>query len=145
MSSLTVCVDASLVVRLFVGPDDADVWRLWDEWATAEVAVHAPALLGYEVTNALHRYHRAGFLSSDSADLVLDAALSLPIRYEHSPVLLRHALRLADRLGLSAAYDAQYLAVAEHLDAELWTADKRLVRQAASGPVTVRLVGQVEP
>jgi predicted nucleic acid-binding protein len=81
----------------------------------------------------------------DAADLALDAALSLPIRYEHSPALLRHALRLADRLALSAAYDAQYLAVAEHLDAELWTADKRLAQQAASGPVMIRLLGPVEP
>ena len=37
------------------------------------------------------------------------------------------ALRWADRLGQSKAYDGQYAALAESLEAELWSADERLV------------------
>jgi predicted nucleic acid-binding protein len=37
------------------------------------------------------------------------------------------ALHWAERIGHSKAYDAQYLALAESLSAEFWTADVRLV------------------
>lgn len=39
------------------------------------------------------------------------------------------ALHIAADLGLAATYDAHYLALAKQLDAELWTADARLVRE----------------
>lgn len=38
------------------------------------------------------------------------------------------ALILASRSDLPATYDAHYLALAEELDCEFWTADKRLAR-----------------
>ena len=41
--------------------------------------------------------------------------------------LHRAALQWAERIGQSKAYDAQYLALAESLSAEFWTADARLV------------------
>lgn len=40
---------------------------------------------------------------------------------------MHSALDLAERLSLSATYDAHYLALAEWLGAEFWTADQRLV------------------
>ena len=40
------------------------------------------------------------------------------------------ALRWATRLNQRPAYDAFYLAVAQRLDAELWTADRRLCHNA---------------
>ena len=45
------------------------------------------------------------------------------------PTLELHlaALHWAERIGQSNAYDAQYLALAESLSAEFWTADVRLV------------------
>ena len=48
------------------------------------------------------------------------------------PTLELHisALRWAARLGGTQAYDAQYLALAEELNAELWTADRRLASNA---------------
>jgi predicted nucleic acid-binding protein len=42
----------------------------------------------------------------------------------------RNALVWAERIGQRAAYDAVYLALAEYLNAELWTADKRLADAA---------------
>ncbi|MBC8099768.1 MAG: type II toxin-antitoxin system VapC family toxin [Armatimonadetes bacterium] len=40
--------------------------------------------------------------------------------------LYRRAYELAEQLSLPTAYDAQYLAVAEHLGCDFWTADERL-------------------
>jgi predicted nucleic acid-binding protein len=55
--------------------------------------------------------------------------------------LHHQALVLADALGLSATYDAHYLALAEHLGCELWTDDERLIRQVTNSLPFVRWIG----
>jgi len=42
----------------------------------------------------------------------------------------RVALRWADRLGVTIADDTQYLALAEQLRVDFWTADRRLAGAA---------------
>jgi predicted nucleic acid-binding protein len=51
-----------------------------------------------------------------------------------APTLTLHqsALLWAERLGQSKVYDAQYVALAESLSAEFWTADQRLVNSLRS-------------
>ena len=141
MNGTVVCVDASLVLRLFLGPDDTRAWEQWDRWTAEGRTIHAPALLGYETANALHRFHRAGFLSRASRDVVLDAILALPIRLDNDAGLHRRALALATELALPAAYDAHYLALARSLDAEFWTADARLARQVGDRSPRVMVLG----
>jgi len=141
MSTSAVCVDASFVLRMFMGPDDAEAWEQWDAWLREGRSIHAPHLLAYEVVNALCRYHRAGYLSLPSVELALDAALSLPLCLESPRALHLAALRLAAGLDLAAAYDAHYLALARQLDAELWTADARLLREAAGAEISIRVLG----
>ena len=127
MSSLWICVDASLVIRLVADPADEAVRRLWEGWDADGRLVAAPTLLYYEVTNGLFQYQRLGLLTSDAVQLAQQAALSLPISLHGQATLHRRALGLAGGLVLPATYDAHYLALAEALDAEFWTADKRLV------------------
>lgn len=53
------------------------------------------------------------------------------------------ALEWAERLGQARTYDAQYLALAEHLGSVFWTADQRLVNRARQlGVEWVRWVGE---
>jgi len=55
----------------------------------------------------------------------------------------RSAFDWAERLNQARAYDALYLALAESLPAELWTADRRLVDRARQIGVTwVRWIGE---
>lgn len=143
MSASAVCVDASFVVRMFVGPDDAEAWDRCDAWLVEGRSLYAPHLLVYEVANALYRYHRAGYLSLASAEIALNAALGLPVRLESAGALHLAALHLAADLGLPATYDAQYLALARQLDAELWTADARLSREVGDRGPRIRLLGGV--
>jgi predicted nucleic acid-binding protein len=106
------------------------------------VLVCAPTLLVYELTNVFHKYQRRGHLSPSTTRLVLEAALELPIFLEPHATLAAAALRISTALGLSAAYDAYYLALAEQFGAELWTADVRLNRRAGPFQDCVRIVGE---
>lgn len=128
MNSSSVCVDANLVVRLVADPRDKLVRTLWEQWDSEKRLLCAPTLLYFEVTNALYRYQRAELMSSSSMRLALNAALSLPIRLYGEEKLHSLAIDFAERFSLPAAYDAHYLALAQHLSAEFWSADKRLIK-----------------
>ncbi len=79
-------------------------------------------------------------LSAGAVDLALQAALALPLRLYGEAHLHARALALAARLDLPAAYDAHYLALAEWLGGELWTADGRLARAVGASLPWVRLI-----
>jgi predicted nucleic acid-binding protein len=98
-------------------------------------------LLFYEVTNALHRYHRHGWMKEGTVRSALEAALALPVELHGDASLHERALEMATELGLAAAYDAHYLALAERLRAEFWTADGKLVRAVGARFDWVRLLG----
>lgn len=61
---------------------------------------------------------------------------------DFDPGVTLRAVDLADTFGQSASYDAHYLALAEHLGCELWTADEKF-RNATKGTFKwVRWVGE---
>lgn len=135
-----LCVDANLVFRGIAEPDNAAVQRVWQRWRRERRSLAAPRLLRYEVTNALHRAQQHGLLSRGTAVAALRAVLALPIRLHEDDGLHERALDLAGRFGLAAAYDAHYVALAEQLGVELWTADRRLARAVQEELSWVRLV-----
>ena len=128
MASNWINVDASLVVRLLVDTEDDRLPAQWREWHEAGRLFAAPSLLFYEVTNTLYQYQRHGYLSAETGREALSAALGLPIQTHYDTDLHDLSYQFAGRFGLSATYDAHYLALAEHLGGEFWTADRRLVR-----------------
>lgn len=136
-----VCVDCSFVVRLLVDHASSPAAaRLWREWLDQGLVVAAPALLYYEVVNALHRYLRGGYLTDEEASAALEVGLSLGLVLHGELDLHRQAARLAGELGLPAAYNAHYLALAVQLAAPLWTADGRLFRKVRQDLPWVKLL-----
>ena len=130
---MPVCVDASFVVRLLLGGEEADrASARWAGWMNAGERVLAPELMLAETTNALHRCGQAGLLQPAEVDEAVRHVGALGIELSPMAPLVGPALSLARRLALPAAYDAFYLALAERESAELWTADLRLTR-AVSG------------
>lgn len=125
-NSSIVCVDANIVVRLVLFADDK-IQTIWKNWVSDEGRFVAPSLLHYEVVNSLYQYQKHGQISSESLERALEAALTLPVDLVDDDHLHRRALMSAAQYGLSAAYDAHYFALAEWMDIDLWTADKRLV------------------
>jgi len=126
-NSSTVCVDASIILRYVLRPDDSPIQKLWQSWTSEEIRLVAPTLLFYEVTNGLYQQQKNNILSPETIWQTLELSLELPITLVNEANLHLKARDIAIRYNLPATYDAQYLALAEWMDIELWTADQRLV------------------
>lgn len=141
MSSYSeTCVDSSVLIRSVENEASPEIRALWREWLRNKVMLHAPALMRYEVVNALHQMRKAGRIGGDEARRALDDALSRPIVLHEDERLHIRALGMAEKYNLPAAYDAQYLALAERLSVEFWTTDAKLARAVEGRVKYVRLV-----
>jgi len=107
MQSSPICVDASFIVRLILNPDAEELQRRW----------------------ALYQYEKNDVLKREAVESAWNTVLKLPIQVYQSEYLYRKAMEYAMKFELSAAYDANYLVLAEHFQAELWTADRKLVNR----------------
>jgi len=117
-----VVADCSVVAALvFAEPacDDAAAWL-------SHKAVHAPALLPFEVANVARTKCRAGLEAQQMAAALRDFAEQ---RIALHPVPPDAMAQLALRYELSA-YDAAYLWLAAELKAPLATFDRRLAQAA---------------
>jgi predicted nucleic acid-binding protein len=124
-------VDASVLLCAFF-PDEAQpkAQKLVREHVAGRVPLKAPALLVYELSNAVWQAERRKRISATQADEVLQAFAGLEIEIIPAAFPLREAsmgelLALARRFDCSA-YDAAYLALAETNKEPFITADERL-------------------
>ena len=144
MPNSWVCVDASLVVKLVVEePHSLQVRALWRTWQYEGSVATAPPLLRYELASVLRKHVARGLRTTAESRQALERALAFDIRYQEPPNFHLQAFDLADRLGRSAAYDAHYLALAEYLACEFWTADERLVNAVQDMLPWVKWLGQL--
>ncbi|MEE8401262.1 MAG: type II toxin-antitoxin system VapC family toxin [Candidatus Hydrothermarchaeaceae archaeon] len=118
-----IVVDASVVAKWFlreVHSEKADAMRL--DYVNGLVDLAAPDLLPYEVLNAL-RYNQ----DFGKADLekIADSIKGYQL---HLVPIKRRSVGLAYEYGISV-YDASYVALANELGVELYTADSKLIRR----------------
>jgi predicted nucleic acid-binding protein len=128
-------VDASAVVTyLLVLPTGAAL----SEAILQGDELHTPALCDLEFASALRRAAIRGAADKQRIAEALSAYLALPIERHGHETLLPRVLDLRHSLS---AYDAAYVALAEHLQATLLTGDQRLARAIqASRDIRVTLM-----
>jgi predicted nucleic acid-binding protein len=135
-----------VVLKLFLAePDSEAADALWQSFARADVEVVAPMHLAYEVTAVIrNRVHRR-LLEPGDADEALRTFLTLPVTLHPPEPHHRRAWQLAAEFGRPTTYDVYYLALAEALGCDLWTADERLYNAVHESLPWVRLLGQHRP
>jgi len=144
---MSLVIDANIVVALVLplSYSDQATCRL-AAWKKAGSILYAPLLLEYEVSTVLRKAVSYGWLTTEAAAEAMTAVAALNIQRQlPSPDLHRQTLCWAERLGHSKTYDAHYLAVADRLRAELWTADRRLANRAnQAGAAWVHWIGEID-
>ncbi len=140
----TIVVDANIVFSWLVPVDYSPQSRiLRQNWELGRTRIAAPYLIRSEVTNAIHRQVTQGNITVDGAVELVLRFLEQDIDVIEDRGLYRQALELASALGLPAAYDCHYLALARILDCELWTADRRFYNAANNSHPRVRWIGEL--
>ena len=129
---MVIVVDTSIAIK----------WAVVKVYTTQAVALRdtllrqgdtlvAPHFLMSEVTNTLHSIVGAGLLTDAAAEEALDDIRAVVTLREVTLVLAKRALAIARQTRRTYAYDTQFLALAEQLGCDLWTADDRFARAVA--------------
>lgn len=140
---MSVVVDAGVVVALIVADERQDAVRAHLEgWLEAEEALHAPAVLPYEIANVLARLVFDGVLEiSEVADVWKDlVALGLLLHPFDLTEDGQEVAAVTAQLRRRDATDSTYVCLARRLGTVLWTLDGALARNAADHGLPVRLV-----
>ncbi len=137
-----VCLDSGIVLK-FVLPeaDSHQAKALWQSIIASRQQPVAPLLFPFEVTSTLRKRSYRGDISEKFSLSALRQILSLQIKFTSFDNIHEQAWQLAARFDRPAAYDAHYLALAEHLGCEFWTADKRLFNAVNDKLPWVRWLG----
>lgn len=138
--TVRVVIDANALIALVARePESEMVARHIAAWICASVELHTPELARYEVANALTRKASAGELEQADLPAVWAELEDMPITYW--PLSdATEAMKIALQLQRRSAFDSSYVALAQALDAELWTLDGPLARNAASHELPVKLI-----
>lgn len=105
---------------------------LIQQWDEQKVRLAAPVLFRYECVAVIRKHVHRNSITVSEGIKKRDILLSQPVETMIDDNLLRRAYELAARFNRPTAYDSQYLAVAERLGCEFWTADERLYNAVSS-------------
>ncbi|MBA3369442.1 MAG: type II toxin-antitoxin system VapC family toxin [Geodermatophilaceae bacterium] len=140
---MSVVVDASLVVALLVPDERQDAARdHLRRWLDGAAALHAPAVLSYEVANVLARLVFDCALGLDEVRDIWDDLAALGIVL-HPFELTRDGPEVAEiaaRLRHRDATSSSYFCLARRLGTTVWTLDAALARNASDMGLPVQHV-----
>ena len=137
-------VDASLAFKWLITEHDTAVAdKLAQDWNAAGIQLLAPPLLLAELANGIHRRIRDDHMKFDDGLKAFARILAFQVEITDTSALWGRALEVASELGQDAVYDSIYLALAESLDCQLWTADGRFYRAARDHHPRVHWLGEV--
>ena len=125
MARLSLVIDASIAVKWFSTLEEANVPQavdILDRCTKGQIDLLVPALLYYEVSNALV-YKKV--LSNEKVRLSIAGLFSLGMQTIHTDTdFMLMSAGLARQFGITV-YDACYVALAQRLDCPLVTANPR--------------------
>jgi predicted nucleic acid-binding protein len=134
-SSQALVIDANLAVWAvlpILQGKDGDAASHIARWSSQDIALAAPTWWTAECTSAIRTAVHYGVISPNEARQAIDDVYTLHVELVLiDSDLCKAALDWAQRLKQVRAYDAIYVALAERLDIEFWTADRWLANAGA--------------
>ena len=126
MTDSLVVIDASAAIKAIL-PNPLQAHCLALVQTFAEVQPVAPALWAYETTSAIAKAFHFGEITESEARRALEKLDTLGVRLFVPDVdQNRAAFDWTLKLKRAPAYDSYYLVLAQALECDFWTADKRL-------------------
>lgn len=120
-----VVLDASLAVKPFVlEAYTARARVLALSWRAAGTQLVAPDFMPSEMATAFRKKISEQIITLDGAKQLMARFYGLRISFRPSWLLHERAIELAEELNQRLAYDCHYLALAESLGCDFWTADE---------------------
>lgn len=124
-----ICVDSSIVLKLLIEESDSEaVSSLWEKWTGEGQDIYAPYLLHYEIYNIIRNKTHRKIICQEEQKRIFEVYHAFDIKFIADTELMTTAISLANRFNLPAIYDAVYLALAQKMSLEFWTADLKLAR-----------------
>ena len=137
-----VVIDASLLVKLLVIEQfSPQAVRLANYWAAMGIRLAAPDFIRAEVISALYKKISAGIISINLAMELVSEFYAMDINIYPASLFHQRAIELALELGQRMPYDSHYLALAESLNCDFWTADRPFHRAAQPHHPRVQWIG----
>ncbi|MDP2871489.1 MAG: type II toxin-antitoxin system VapC family toxin [Bacillota bacterium] len=136
---MTVCIDASVVVKLAISEPDSASAHDWFR-SNRDQDVISPATMAAEVTSVLTQKIRRADMTTQQGLKALRLIARLGIRLYSDWGLMESASAIATELEQATAYDTVYLALAEREQCDLLTADAAFARACRDKYPRVRVL-----
>ena len=122
-----VVIDANVLFKVVIREEFSErAQALYAATLSAGRPIFAPPHWAAELTQALYRLIRRRLITAEESDQALGQFLRFPIQTIGTPELYQRAFLFA-RTHTVSTYDSLYVVLAQMLDTELWTDDRRLI------------------
>ena len=140
---MTVVVDANILIAFGLAdePLHTQAHRILSAWQTSGERLTAPRLFRSEITAVVRKAVYQERITPEHGRTMLAQLLIYPVEFHEDDGLLKEAYELAVCFNRPRAYDTQYMALAERLNCDFWTADERLVNSTQSQFSHIRWLG----
>src|ERR1035437_6345248 len=134
--TLWVVIDSGVLLATVMAERySSEAKTLVNSLTAQQTEVAVPMLFRYEIVSVMRKHVHRGSLSAEDGLDKCNLLLAQPVQAMFDEALLRRGYELATEFNQPTAYDSQYLAVAERLGCNFWTADERLYN-ALKGQLT---------
>jgi predicted nucleic acid-binding protein len=124
-------IDASFLLKLFLPEERSDkAHEIWSSWIENSVEVVAPTLIMFEAASVIRNKLHRKLLNETDASEIIERMKRIDMTLVYTDELLETAWEIGSNLKVSVLYDCFYLALAQLLNAPLWTADAKLYQAA---------------
>jgi predicted nucleic acid-binding protein len=141
MTSWVVADSSVMLATVLEEAYTAQADSLLRSWIEQIFFIAAPSLFRYEVVSVIRKRVYCNLLTMDEATDTLERVLRFPMTFVLSEPLLLRAYALATQYNRPTAYDMQYVALAEQLQCEFWTAYEKLINAVNNQVSSIRWIG----